>query len=168
MGRVRRKAPSPAMVVAIVALVLAVAGSAVAGVATVSVLSKKEKKQTRNIARGEITRAAPSLSVASAGVADKLDGLDSTAFPRVVADDTRTIDPPSVSGNGCLFEQLSGGPFSAVQPGDVVLVFPSGALFLTAEGLIQNTAGEVRFYLCNLSANSVDETVLDFRLIVLR
>jgi hypothetical protein len=54
------------MVVAIVALVFAVAGSAVAGVATVSVLSKKEKKQTRNIAKDEINKAAPGLSVKSA------------------------------------------------------------------------------------------------------
>jgi hypothetical protein len=66
MGRFRSKRPSPAMVVAIVALVFAVAGSAVAGVATISVLSKKEKKQTRNIAKDEIDKAAPGLSVANA------------------------------------------------------------------------------------------------------
>jgi hypothetical protein len=66
MRRVRRKAPSPAMAVAIAALVLALVGTAVAGVATVSVLTKKEKKQTRNIASDEIKKAAPGLSVANA------------------------------------------------------------------------------------------------------
>jgi hypothetical protein len=167
MGRVRRRALSPAMVVAIVALVFAVAGSAVATVATVSVLSKKEKKQTRKIAKEEINKAAPGLSVANAGVADKLDGLDSTAFPRIVAADTLTIDPPPVSPAGCLFEKFTGGSFSAIQSGNVALLFPSGALFLTAEGLIQNTAGELHFYLCNLGSTPVDEPVLDLRVIVL-
>lgn len=78
MGRVRHRAPSPAMVVAIIALVLAAVGTAVAGVATVSSLSKKDKKQTRNIAKNEINKAAPGLSVGSAahaqtaGIADRV------------------------------------------------------------------------------------------------
>jgi hypothetical protein len=80
MGRVRGKLPSPAMGVAIVALVLAVAGSALAGVATVSVLNKKEKKQTRKIARSEINKAAPGLSVAKAANADALGGELPSAF----------------------------------------------------------------------------------------
>ena len=67
MRRPRGKKPSPAMIVAMVALVFAVVGTSVAGVATISVLNKKEKKQTRNIAKDEIKKAAPGLSVASAG-----------------------------------------------------------------------------------------------------
>jgi hypothetical protein len=70
MERLRGSKPSPAMVVSIIALVFALAGSAAAGVATISVLSKKEKKQTRNIAKDEINKAAPGLSVASAANAD--------------------------------------------------------------------------------------------------
>jgi hypothetical protein len=66
MERLRGSKPSPAMVVSIIALVFALAGSAAAGVATISVLSKKEKKQTRNIAKDEIRKAAPGLSVANA------------------------------------------------------------------------------------------------------
>lgn len=66
MGRIRGGKPSAAMVVSIVALVLAVTGTSVAGVATISVLNKKEKKQTRNIAKDEINKAAPGLSVANA------------------------------------------------------------------------------------------------------
>lgn len=64
--RLEGKMPSPATAISIVALLFAVAGTAMAGVATVSVLSKKEKKQTRNIAKGEINKAAPGLSVANA------------------------------------------------------------------------------------------------------
>jgi hypothetical protein len=70
MEKLRGRKPSPAMVVSIIALVLALAGSAVAGVATISVLSKKEKKQTRKIAKNEIKKAAPGLSVASAQIAN--------------------------------------------------------------------------------------------------
>lgn len=66
MRKTRLNTPSPAMVVAIVALIFAVTGTAVAGVATISVLSKKEKTQTRNIAKNEINKAAPGLSVAKA------------------------------------------------------------------------------------------------------
>ncbi len=66
MERLKGSKPSPAMVVSIIALVFALAGSAAAGVATISVLNKKEKKQTRNIAKDEINKAAPGLSVANA------------------------------------------------------------------------------------------------------
>lgn len=66
MGRTIGKSPAPATVISIVALAFAVAGTAVAGVATVSVLTKKEKKQTRKIAKKEINKAAPGLSVANA------------------------------------------------------------------------------------------------------
>jgi hypothetical protein len=67
MGRIKGRKPSPAMVISIVALMFAVAGTSVAAVATISVLSKKEKRQTRKIARDEIKKAAPGLSVARAG-----------------------------------------------------------------------------------------------------
>lgn len=75
MMRIRGRKPSPAMVVAIVALVFAIGGTSVASVATISALSKKEKKQTRSIAKNEINKAAPGLSVAKANVADGLDGV---------------------------------------------------------------------------------------------
>jgi hypothetical protein len=118
MGRVRRKGPSPAMVVAIIALVFAVAGTAVAAVATVSVLSKKEKKQTRNIADGEVSKLAPGLSVKSAGSAttaanaDQLGGKPSAdyllAHSRGVA-----LAGARILGNGTVetwFNTLGGAP----------------------------------------------------------
>jgi hypothetical protein len=88
MGRLRGKKPSPAMTVAIVALVFAVAGTSVAGVATISVLNKKEKKQTRNIAKDEIKKAAPGLSVANAtnaGNANTLGGLSAAQLQQPIA-----------------------------------------------------------------------------------
>ena len=102
MGRVRRKSPSPAMVVAIIALVFALAGSAVATVATVSVLNKKEKKQTRKIARDEIKKAAPGLSVANANIANTVQngsigtGQLAASIPAVRV--TRTTDQ-SIANN---------------------------------------------------------------------
>ena len=94
MGRVSGKKPSPAMVTSIVALVFAVAGTSVAGVATISVLSKKEKKQTSKIAKKEINKAAPGLSVASATNADKLDGKDASQLQTTSAYAERTVDLP--------------------------------------------------------------------------
>ena len=87
MGRVRGKKPSPAMVTSIVALVFAVAGTSVAAVATVSVLNKKEKKQTSKIAKKEIKKAAPGLSVANA---DTLDGKHASQLQTTSAYAERT------------------------------------------------------------------------------
>jgi hypothetical protein len=67
MKGVVRGRPSASMIVAGVALVAALAGTAIAAPQAVeSILNKKEKKQTRNIAKQEITKAAPGLSVKNA------------------------------------------------------------------------------------------------------
>lgn len=67
---VRRHRPAPGTVLGLIALIVALAGTAIAGPsATTSVLDKKEKKQTRKIARAEIAKAAPNLSVRSAQTA---------------------------------------------------------------------------------------------------
>jgi hypothetical protein len=83
MNRLRQVRLSPAMVVAIVALVAALVGTAAAGVATTSRLDRKEKKQIRKIARKlanqQITRRAPTLSVAAAGTATSADSALTTA-----------------------------------------------------------------------------------------
>lgn len=66
----RGRRPSPGTVFGLVALIVALAGTAVAGpLATDSALTKKEKNQTRKIARAEIAKAAPKLSVRSAQTA---------------------------------------------------------------------------------------------------
>jgi hypothetical protein len=104
MERLRGSKPSPAMVVSIVALVFALAGSAAAGVATISVLSKKEKKQTRNIAKDEINKAAPSLSVANATNSQNANALGGVGLNSVVtgaSDSLGGCDPNSITFVSC-------------------------------------------------------------------
>jgi hypothetical protein len=81
-----RSRPSPAIVLAILALVAALAGTAVADPgASISAVTKKKVKK---IARKQIKKAAPRLSVSHAKTADtatnagSVDGLDSTQLQR--------------------------------------------------------------------------------------
>jgi hypothetical protein len=75
MQRFVSSRPSPAAVIAVVALVAALAGTAVASDpgATTSALGKKKVKK---IARKQISKAAPGLSVAHAVGATALDELE--------------------------------------------------------------------------------------------
>ena len=112
MERLRGSKPSPAMVVSVIALVFALAGSAVAGVASISVLSKKEKKQTRNIAKDEINKAAPGLSVASSANASALQGMPAGAFASSQSEPYHEVNTPGEPPfqNGWV---NSGGGFSS-------------------------------------------------------
>ncbi len=101
MKRLRGSKPSPAMVVSIIALVLALAGSAAAGIATISVLSKKEKKQTRNIAKDEIKKAAPGLSVANAQNANALGGVGLNSVVTGASQSLGGCDPSSTTFVSC-------------------------------------------------------------------
>lgn len=78
----KRRRPAPGTVLGLIALIVALAGTAVAGpLATTSVLNKKDKKQIRKIARAEIAKAAPGLTVgnaANATNAGTVDGRDAT------------------------------------------------------------------------------------------
>jgi hypothetical protein len=76
----KKKRPSAPMVMSIIAVVFSLAGTGAASVATISVLSKKEKKQTRNIAKDEINKAAPGLSVANATNAASLGGQPASSY----------------------------------------------------------------------------------------
>jgi len=63
----KRRRPAPGTVLGLIALIVALAGTAVAGpLATTSGLKKKDKKQIRKIARAEIAKAAPGLTVGNA------------------------------------------------------------------------------------------------------
>jgi hypothetical protein len=71
MRRLKGRRPSPAMTVAGAALIIALAGTAMAAPTAVkSVLNKQEKKQTKNIAKNQVNKLAPGLSVARAGTAN--------------------------------------------------------------------------------------------------
>ncbi len=61
------RTPSPAMVVAVVALSLALVGSAVAGTSTLN--KGVSKSKVKKIAKKQIKKAAPGLSVAHADTA---------------------------------------------------------------------------------------------------
>src|SRR5829696_3267247 len=72
--------PSPAMIVAALALIVALAGTAMAAPTAIkSILNKKEKKQVKNIAKNQVNKLAPGLSVASAKNADAAKRSDTAA-----------------------------------------------------------------------------------------
>jgi hypothetical protein len=84
MKRLRISRPSPAVIVAAVAIIAALAGTAIADPsALTSALNGKEKKQTRNIAKDEIGKAAPGLSVAHAGTANNANTLGGSSLANV-------------------------------------------------------------------------------------
>jgi hypothetical protein len=91
MKRVKGRRPSGGMIVAAAALVIALAGTAIAGPSAItSALSKSEKKQTKKIAKNQVNKLAPGLSV---GNSDKLDQLDS----KQVSPATGINDPDDVA-----------------------------------------------------------------------
>jgi hypothetical protein len=110
----REKRPSAPMVLSIIAVVFSLAGTGAASVATISALSKKEKKQTRNIAKNEIGKAAPGLSVANAlnaqnaANADKLGGQPASSYAPAT-----TLRTAFVAGNGTVDPAHSDGVSSA-------------------------------------------------------
>ena len=104
----RKKRPSAPMVLSIIAVVFSLAGTGAASVATISVLSKKEKKQTRNIAKDEINKAAPGLSVANATNAASLGGQPASFYAPAT-----TLRTAFVAGNGTVDPAHSDGVSSA-------------------------------------------------------
>lgn len=177
MGRVKRRAPSPAMIVAVIALVLAVAGTAVAAVATVSVLSKKEKKQIRRIADNEVHKLAPGLSVksadsaktaATASNADQLGGKPSVdyllAHSRGVA-----LAGALIEGNGPVhtwFNTLGGTPTVSGEKGGYDIMFPglgdASQTVLQATLVTTNLGGQITVNSANPAPGQTAVEVLTF------
>jgi hypothetical protein len=75
MKRLQLTRPSPAMVLAAIALVLAMAGTAIAGPSAIS--SKITKSKVKQIAKKQINKAAPGLSVQNA---DNLGGAPAADY----------------------------------------------------------------------------------------
>jgi hypothetical protein len=74
MRRLKGRRPSPAMTVAGAALIIALAGTAMAAPTAIkSILNKQEKKQVKNIAKNQVNKLAPGLSVARANAAGRAD-----------------------------------------------------------------------------------------------
>jgi hypothetical protein len=78
MRVLQRSPPSPALVLAVVALGLATVGSAVAG--TDGLTSKITKSKVKSIAKQQIDKAAPGLSVAKAENATSLGGVPAGGY----------------------------------------------------------------------------------------
>ena len=71
MTRSNGRRPSPAMIVAATALIVALAGTAMAAPTAIkSILNKQEKKQVKSIAKNQVNKLAPDLSVKHAKTAD--------------------------------------------------------------------------------------------------
>src|SRR5215208_3490756 len=70
MTRSKGRRPSPAMIVAATALIVALAGTAMAAPTAIkSILNKQEKKQVKSIAKNQVNKLAPDLSVKHAKTA---------------------------------------------------------------------------------------------------
>ena len=103
--------PSPSMIIASTALIIALAGTAVAAPTAIkSVLDKGEKKQVKKIAKKEIRKAAPGLSVANATNAqnatnaDKLGGQPGSSYAPAT-----TLRTALVAANGTVDAAHSDG-----------------------------------------------------------
>jgi hypothetical protein len=96
MAGITAARPSPALVVGVLALVAALGGTAVAEEASTSD-TPVTKKKVRKIAKRQINRLAPGLSVAHADTAaraDELAGAAASEFQTASASDERTETPP--------------------------------------------------------------------------
>ena len=120
-----RKRPSPAMIVAVIALSLGLGGSAVAASGVLT------KAQVKTVAKKQIRKQAPKLSVASAKRADAADSL--TGFYAA-----------NVNADGATLGSIPGGVTSTkVDTGVYRVTFPrgvNGCLIHAANGSNDATA----------------------------
>jgi hypothetical protein len=128
MRNALERRPSPAMVVAIVAVILAVGGTATAA------LTKKDKKQVRNIAKNEVSKQAPSLSVAKAADADKLGGIAPGGFTQGAGHTYFGTDDAAPSTNNNALLNI---------PGIANITFNCGANGVDNSVTITNTSGGI-------------------------
>jgi hypothetical protein len=120
MQRLRHSRPSPGLVVAIAALVAALAGTAVAAdpVATTARLDKKEKKQAKKIARKQIRKLAPGLSVDHANTADSATNAENAdnATNAQNAENANTANTANSADTANNANNLGGQPPDAYEP----------------------------------------------------
>ncbi|HEY6772101.1 MAG TPA: hypothetical protein VI035_06585 [Solirubrobacterales bacterium] len=135
--------PSPAMIVALAALVVALAGTAMAAPTAIkSILNKKEKKQTKGIARNQVNKLAPGLSVKHADTAGSAD----TAKRADVSSNTDAIGGVELKDISVAKTANPGGP--PCDPSSSTLVnCASVDLNLPHEGrvLLVGRAGQIAF-----------------------
>lgn len=86
--------PSPAVVISVLALICAMAGTALAGSDT---FSKLTKSKVKSIARTQIAKAAPKLSVAKATTADKATSADNATTATNAASADRAVSANTIA-----------------------------------------------------------------------
>jgi hypothetical protein len=137
------------MIVAMTALVVALAGTAMAAPTAIkSILNKKEKKQTKNIAKNQINKLAPGLSVKHAGTAGSSDTAKSadTAKRADVSSNTDAIGGVELKDIAVAKSANPGGP--ACDPNTSTLIDCATVdLNLPHEGrvLLIGSAGQIAF-----------------------
>jgi hypothetical protein len=149
MRKLLSRRPSAAMVVAIIAVILAVGGTAAAA------LNKKDKKKVRNIADQEISKQAPSLSVASAANAanaakaansDALGGVGPGGFTQGAGHNyfgAKTGDNPSSNNSLLSIPGIGNITFSCAANGidSTVTISNTSGSFLGDVGQTQDSNG---------------------------
>src|SRR5215204_1099326 len=148
--------PSPAMIVAGTALIIALAGTAMAAPSAIkSILNKKEKKQVKNIAKNQVNKLAPGLSVASATSADTAKRADTAANAEALSGNTIVAEGDTIQGPGTVTNSSCTAistPAAGAQAGDhVVLTPPSGWPTYEINLTARVTADTVTYEICNQS-----------------
>jgi hypothetical protein len=152
--------PSPAMTVAGAALVIALAGTAMAAPTAIkSILNKQEKKQVKNIAKNQVNKLAPGLSVANAA----------NATNATNANNANTLGGSSLAD----VAKVAGGNDSSCVPGaDFVTdcdntdltINRTSDIFLIVTGNINSDDGEFLNFQanCRIERNDVDVSTFDY------
>jgi hypothetical protein len=134
------------MIVAGTALIIALAGTAMAAPTAIkSILNKQEKKQVKNIAKNQVNKLAPDLSVKHAKTAD-------TATTANTAKDADALDGQAL-GNIVIARSNTG---AVCDPGDATLITCASVdVTLPHEGrvLLIGTAGQYAFTNSQASGN---------------
>jgi hypothetical protein len=134
------------MIVAATALIVALAGTAMAAPTAIkSILNKQEKKQVKNIAKNQVNKLAPGLSVANAKNADAAKCSDTAANADAVggqslANITIGRSDPSTGGpcdpNSTAFVSCASVDVNLPHEGRVLLV-GTGAQYAFSTGVTQ-------------------------------
>ena len=154
MRRLKGRRPSPAMTVAVAALLVALVGTAMAAPTAIrSVLNKQEKKQTKKIAKNQVNKLAPGLTVARANTAGKADDADAVGGQSLgnisvarSATPGAQCDPQSTAFTACATVNLT-----LPHEGRVLLLGTAGQIAFTNA----NTAGDCLFQVDGTNSGGV-------------
>jgi hypothetical protein len=143
------------MAVAVAALIVALAGTAMAAPTAIkSILNKQEKKQVKNIAKNQVNKLAPGLSVKHANTAGSADTAkradDANALSgNTVVGEGDIEGPGALTNSSCVAKSAS---VSGARAGDhVVLTTPNGWPSYEVNLTARVTDDTVTYEICNQS-----------------